>query len=57
VPGSVKTTEPYDRDVLTLWNEFKELFATERKLNDDSPSKIYCKIKNEIEGVWRAPSD
>jgi hypothetical protein len=36
--------------VSTLWNSFKEkLFDAKRKLGDISLSKMYCKVKNEIE--------
>jgi hypothetical protein len=49
-----KLTKLYDGDVLTLWNEFKQLFDAKRKLNDISLSEMCCKIKRTLE---RAPSE
>ena len=51
--NSPKPVESYEGDVLTLWNEFKNLFDAKRKLNESSLSEMYCKIKSEIEDLGK----
>jgi hypothetical protein len=46
-----KPTKSYDGDVLTLWNKFAHLFDAKRKTDDVSLSKIYRKLKSEIEDL------
>ena len=52
ISSSVKA---YDRDVLILWNKFKELFDAERKSTIilNSLSETYCKIKSEINSLGK----
>jgi hypothetical protein len=50
---SVKATKSYDENVLSLWNEFKQLFDTKKKLGNSSLSEMYCKIKGEIEDLGK----
>ena len=38
--SSFKPTKSYDENVLTLWNEFKQLFDAKRKLDDISLSEM-----------------
>jgi len=49
-----KPTKSYDGDVLTHWNEFKKLVDAKRKLNDSSLSKMYRKIKGEIDNLEKS---
>jgi hypothetical protein len=51
--NSPKPTKSYDGDVLTLGNEFKQLFDAKRKLNESSLSEMYCKIKSEIKDLGK----
>jgi hypothetical protein len=49
----LKPTKLYEGDVLTLWNEFKQLFDAKRKLDNSSLSEMYCKIKSEINDLGK----
>ena len=48
-----KPTKSYDGDVLALWNKFAHLFDAKRKTDDVSLSKMYCKLKSEIEDLGK----
>ena len=48
-----KPTKSYDGDVLTLWNKFAHLFDAKRRTNDVSLSKMYHKLKREIEDLGK----
>jgi len=48
-----KSTKSYDGDVLTLWNKFAHLFDAKRKTDDVSLSKMYRKLKSEIEDLGK----
>ena len=46
-----RSPKSYGGDVLTLWNEFKQLFEAKSKLNESSLSEMYCKVKSEIKDL------
>jgi len=48
---SLKPTKLYAGSVLKLWNEFKQIIDAKRKLDNVSWSKMYLKVKSEIEDL------
>ena len=50
---SPKPTKLYEGSILKLWNEFKRILDAKRKLDNISQSKMYRKIKSEIEDLGK----